>query len=164
MKLLNIVDIMTTGGYIERKEYTNKTKYILYTRNKFRRACVSGEQIEELYKRGVLNEEPVVTIYRPRCKYVSAILTIQNIRRVTKRWFRVYEPEPICVEVKKSDVEDIDVALSRVLKKMGVDPSKPPHWMPEYYRGRSDGFLCSYCGKHPWSKKEKCDGCNSIMK
>lgn len=170
MKILKIVDIMTTGGYIERREYKKKTKYILLNRWKIRRARVSGEQISYLYERGVLKEEPVVTIYYPHCKYVSAIITIQNVRRLSKpkRFFRVAKSEEVVVEVKKSDVEDIDVALNRVLKRMGVDKSKAPHWMPQIRKTAGgfsvkDGYLCSYCGKKSWSKKEKCDGCNSVM-
>lgn len=160
MKILQIVYIMATGGYIERREYRKKTKYILFNRRKLRRACVSGEQIEELYKRGVLNEEPIASTHRRWWKRTSCILTIQNVRRVSGRRFHVAEPEQ---EANKSTADDFDIAASRVLKKMGVDPSKQPHWMPEYYRGRADGYLCSYCGKKSWSKKEKCDGCNSIM-
>lgn len=65
--------------------------------------------------------------------------------------------------------------IAQILKEMGVDESQPPHWMPhihktidqttgELVREFQDGYMCSYCGKHSWSKKEKCDGCNSIMR
>lgn len=58
-----------------------------------------------------------------------------------------------------------DVYVNEILKGMGVDvdKKKPPHWIPQLYRGYVDGYICSRCGKHSWSKKDVCDGCNSIM-
>lgn len=70
---------------------------------------------------------------------------------------------------------DIDALISGILQGMGVDPSKPPHWKTyihkvidqttrEIVHEIKDGYICSYCGKHSYSQKDKCDGCNSIMK
>ena len=66
---------------------------------------------------------------------------------------------------------DEELALiEKVLRNMGVDVDKkrPPHWITKYYHSNlggkyKDGFICSRCGKHSWSKKNVCDGCNSIM-
>ena len=68
----------------------------------------------------------------------------------------------------------IEHLIAGILKEMGVDRNKPPHWMPnvdtvrdrttgEIVREYKRGYLCSYCGKHSWSKKDMCDGCNSVM-
>lgn len=67
-----------------------------------------------------------------------------------------------------------DDMIKDILKEMGVDRSKPPHWIQKMHKvidqttrelvhELKDGYTCSYCGKHSYSKKEKCDGCNSIM-
>ena len=65
-----------------------------------------------------------------------------------------------------------DNLVRGILKDMGVDVDnkKPPHWITQYYHSQSiyggkheDGYMCSRCGKHSWSKKEICDGCNSVM-
>ena len=64
--------------------------------------------------------------------------------------------------------------VNNVLKQMGVDPTKTPHWMVnkhkaidqatgKVFKEYDSGYLCSYCGKQSWTKKAKCDGCNSIM-
>ena len=69
---------------------------------------------------------------------------------------------------------DIDSIVARVLRGMGCDPNKSPHWIAhkhkcrdqttgEIYREMENGYVCSRCGKHSWSKKEKCDGCNAVM-
>lgn len=42
-------------------------------------------------------------------------------------------------------------------------------WIPHYYifKGNGekmrDGWRCSVCGKHSYSRKEICDGCNTTM-
>ena len=45
-------------------------------------------------------------------------------------------------------------------------------WRPYYYISkaeppvggkRQDGWSCSVCGKHSYSRKEICDGCNTVM-
>lgn len=42
-------------------------------------------------------------------------------------------------------------------------------WRPHYYifektkEKMRDGWHCSVCGKHSWSRKEVCDGCNTTM-
>lgn len=67
-----------------------------------------------------------------------------------------------------------DNLIADILRGMGVDRSKPPHWMPNVDRLRDQrtgevireyhrGYLCSYCGKHSWGKEDRCDGCNSVM-
>lgn len=71
-------------------------------------------------------------------------------------------------------MDAIDAIVNSVLREMGCDPNKPPHWIPrihktidqttgELVREINDGYLCSRCGKYSWARKEKCDGCNSIM-
>ena len=71
-------------------------------------------------------------------------------------------------------MDDIDAIVNSVLREMGCDPKKKPHWVEhickkidrttgEVFRMLPDGYVCSRCGKHSWSKKEKCDGCNSVM-
>ena len=67
-------------------------------------------------------------------------------------------------------MDEIDIMIEKILNKMGVDQSQPPHWIQKMYKSKSileyerpDGYTCSYCGKHSYLKKEKCDGCNSIM-
>lgn len=68
----------------------------------------------------------------------------------------------------------IDAIIADVLRGMGIDRSKPPHWMPnvdkvtdqttgKVVREYKRGYLCSYCGIHSWSKKDRCDGCKSVM-
>ncbi len=65
--------------------------------------------------------------------------------------------------------------IKSILKEMGVDESQPPHWIQHMHKVKDqttgeliheikDGYTCSYCGKHSYWKKEKCDGCNSIMR
>ena len=65
-----------------------------------------------------------------------------------------------------------DALVNDILRGMGVDVDgkKPPHWIKHYYHSKmfptekyKDGYICSRCGKHSWSKKDVCDGCNSIM-
>ena len=42
-------------------------------------------------------------------------------------------------------------------------------WRPHYYifnatgEKMRDGWHCSVCGKHSYSRKEICDGCNTVM-
>ena len=42
-------------------------------------------------------------------------------------------------------------------------------WSPHYYifnatgEKMRDGWHCSVCGKHSYSRKEICDGCNTVM-
>lgn len=71
-------------------------------------------------------------------------------------------------------MDNIDSIIKTVCKNMGVDRTKPPHWMPnvdivrdqttgQVVREYKRGYLCSYCGIHSWSRKQKCDGCNSVM-
>lgn len=42
-------------------------------------------------------------------------------------------------------------------------------WKPHYYifnatgEKMRDGWYCSVCGKHSYSRKEICDGCNTTM-
>ena len=60
-------------------------------------------------------------------------------------------------------VDEIYAIVERVMREMGCDPNKPPRWIPQMYKSMVRGYVCSICGKHSWSKKEKCDGCNSIM-
>lgn len=43
-------------------------------------------------------------------------------------------------------------------------------WKRHYYVSQSlmggkyeDGWICSVCGKHSYSRKEICDGCNTVM-
>ena len=69
-------------------------------------------------------------------------------------------------------MEVTDALIKRILRDMGVDvdKTKPPHWITQYYHSKSlfggkckDGYMCSRCGKHSYSKKETCDGCNSVM-
>ena len=68
-------------------------------------------------------------------------------------------------------IEDL---INDVLRQMGVNSKKPAQWIPnidrlvdestgEIFREYHRGYICSYCGKHSWSKKEKCDGCGNIM-
>lgn len=64
-----------------------------------------------------------------------------------------------------------DAYVNEILRGMGVDvdKKKPPHWIQDYYTSRvhgkvKNGYICSRCGKHSSSKKDVCDGCNSIMK
>ena len=61
-----------------------------------------------------------------------------------------------------------DAFIENILKEMGVNPNKQPHWIQQYHEfpdhsKMKDGYLCSYCGKHSYYRAEKCDGCNSIM-
>lgn len=67
-----------------------------------------------------------------------------------------------------------DSFVNGILKSMGCDPNKPARWIPRIYRAidqttkevvreYEDGWLCSKCGKHSWSRCEVCDGCNSTM-
>lgn len=56
-----------------------------------------------------------------------------------------------------------DELIKDVLRKMGVDPSKPATWKPQYYKTMITGYICTHCGKHSDSKKPICDGCNSKM-
>lgn len=65
-----------------------------------------------------------------------------------------------------------DSLLNGILRDMGVDvdKKKPPHWITKYYQSKvvigakcEDGYMCSRCGKHSWSKTEICDGCDSVM-
>lgn len=69
---------------------------------------------------------------------------------------------------------NIDEIAKSVMREMGCDPRKPPHWVQhihkcrdqttgQVYRKMKNGYVCSRCGKHSWTKKEKCDGCNSVM-
>lgn len=71
-------------------------------------------------------------------------------------------------------MDKIDAIVASVLKEMGCDPKKPPHWIShihkcadqstgEVYRKMESGYVCSRCGKHSWWKKEKCDGCHAVM-
>lgn len=64
-------------------------------------------------------------------------------------------------------MDDIDEIVAKVMKEMGCDPTKPPHWVQQLRNSAfgkvHDGYVCSYCGKHSWTKKEMCDGCNSVM-
>lgn len=66
-----------------------------------------------------------------------------------------------------------DSFINNILKKMGVEPDKPPRWKPHYYISkadppmggkRQDGWFCSCCGKHSYTRKNVCDGCDSTMK
>lgn len=66
----------------------------------------------------------------------------------------------------------MDALVNSILREMGVDvdKKKPPHWIQKYYKSKSifggeyeDGYICSRCGKHSWTKKEKCDGCDSVI-
>ena len=64
---------------------------------------------------------------------------------------------------------EIDAIVASVMRKMGCDPSAPPHWVQQEYISTegfkvSDGFVCSRCGKHSWAKRNACDGCNSTMR
>ena len=42
-------------------------------------------------------------------------------------------------------------------------------WRPHYYIFKNtgekmrEGWVCSVCGKHSYSRKEVCDGCNTTM-
>ena len=65
-----------------------------------------------------------------------------------------------------------DALVNDILRGMGVDidGKEPPHWITSYYHSKrfpgakyKVGYICSRCGKHSWSKKDVCDGCNSIM-
>ena len=63
---------------------------------------------------------------------------------------------------------DIDAIVASVMRKMGCDPSVPPRWVQQEYTTVAgfktpDGFVCSFCGKHSWSKRKTCDGCQSEM-
>lgn len=71
-------------------------------------------------------------------------------------------------------MDEIDMIMKKVLKEMGVDKTKPPHWvvnkdevidqtMRKLVREYERGYICSFCGKHSWSKKNMCDGCASTM-
>lgn len=62
--------------------------------------------------------------------------------------------------------------MDRVINDIGGKPSRPAKWKQHYYISqaappiggkREDGWVCSYCGKHSWTKKKVCDGCNSYM-
>ncbi len=68
-----------------------------------------------------------------------------------------------------------ELNIDNILRNMGVDRTIPPKWLPhthkaidqrtgEVFKTYPNGYICSYCGKHSWSKKEICTGCNSIMK
>lgn len=65
-----------------------------------------------------------------------------------------------------------DGMTSEILRSMGVDVDgkQPSYWITNYYHSKmfldekyEDGFLCSRCGRHSWSKKKICDGCGAIM-
>ena len=71
-------------------------------------------------------------------------------------------------------MSDIDRLVAQIMREMGCDPKKPPHWVVkmhhckdqttgEVYRSIRDGYICSRCGKHSYAKKDKCDGCGSVM-
>ena len=69
-------------------------------------------------------------------------------------------------------MELTDSLIDGILRDMGVEPSKPARWKPYYYISkaappiggkRQDGWFCSRCGKHSWTKGKVCDGCNSQM-
>lgn len=71
-------------------------------------------------------------------------------------------------------MDDIDAIVNSVLREMGCDPKKKPYWVVHVRKTIDqttgavvrlflEGYVCSRCGKHSWSKKKKCDGCNSVM-
>ena len=71
-------------------------------------------------------------------------------------------------------MSDIDGIVADVLKEMGIEPNKPARWKThihncidqstgKVYRKMEDGYICSKCGKHSYSKKAVCDGCGSQM-
>lgn len=56
--------------------------------------------------------------------------------------------------------------LARIIPMLRLDTSRPPIWEPYYPLEDSTyrrGWNCSCCGKHSFSKKSVCDGCNSQM-
>lgn len=65
--------------------------------------------------------------------------------------------------------------VARALEEMpaaDVVEIKNMKWRPHYYISkaippiggkRQDGWSCSVCGKHSYSRKEICDGCNTVM-
>lgn len=89
MKVLEVLDIMTTGGYIEQRQYKAKTTYILYNQKKIRRARITDEQIAYLNKRSFLKLMPAEPTVTHRRRYKTTFLTTQNIERVSKLWFRI---------------------------------------------------------------------------
>lgn len=63
------------------------------------------------------------------------------------------------------------VALKEIVGSptANVAELKNMKWKPHYYvfkntgKKMQEGWYCSVCGKHSHSRKEVCDGCNTIM-
>lgn len=66
------------------------------------------------------------------------------------------------------------VALKEIVGSptANVAELKNMKWRPHYYTSkaippiggkRQEGWCCSICGKHSYSRKEICDGCNTVM-
>lgn len=66
-------------------------------------------------------------------------------------------------------VDRFDALVKSIMQELGCDSKTPPHWVQHTYKSSvmgwdvPDGYVCSRCGKHSWTKKTKCDGCDSIM-
>lgn len=61
-------------------------------------------------------------------------------------------------------------ALKEIVGAPTVDVAelKNMKWRPYYHIFKTgekmlEGWYCSVCGKHSWSRKEVCDGCNTTM-
>ena len=68
--------------------------------------------------------------------------------------------------IERDDVEEV---CHRFKDKYNVAEIKNMKWKPHYYifnatgEKMRDGWHCSVCGKHSYSRKEICDGCNTTM-
>ena len=71
-----------------------------------------------------------------------------------------------------AEFEDEADDCTHFKNKADVAELKNIKWRPYYYISkaeppvggkRQDGWSCSVCGKHSYSRKEICDGCNTVM-
>lgn len=69
------------------------------------------------------------------------------------------------------EIKITDAMVDSILRDMGVDldNKNPPYWKTRYRTDKcgykhEEGYICSRCGKYSYYKKEKCDGCDSVMR
>ena len=67
------------------------------------------------------------------------------------------------------EVEGIENHCEEFKNKASFAELKNMKWKPHYYifnatgKKMRDGWRCSVCSKHSYSRKEICDGCNTTM-
>ena len=69
-----------------------------------------------------------------------------------------------------TDVKRVDAIIDYLNKVPTADVAelKNMKWRPHYYIFKNgekmrQGWVCFVCGKHSWTRKEVCDGCNTTM-